>query len=332
VAADVYVFDGGLAEAAKARLATVVRRSSPEAKLHWLEIDSGAIERLMPPDQVLGYVSPTTLARLFLGEVIPQSCRRAIYIDSDTLVKADLHDLWKVAEGGDSTVWAVHDVGTPFAGSAFGIGPMAEAGCAPEAAYCNAGVLLVNLDRWRAERIGERAAEYLVRFRDRVTMADQEAINVALAGSWSALEPRWNQQGLLFDFDWWTRPDPQYQEVREHEARYDADIRSRWDALSRQPFIVHFSGLSKPWKPDCNNPSRGEYLRELRKSGYHSMGEWVKWRGGLALRRAWWLTKTRSRAYRPSIRPLLNAWATRIAGLRGRTAPDGEPDLNAKSS
>jgi lipopolysaccharide biosynthesis glycosyltransferase len=99
--------------------------------------------------------------------------------------------------------------------------------------YFNAGVLLIDLPLWRAERVSERALEYLAR-NPSSPICDQDALNVACDGRWTPLDPRWNFQ--------------------DHYDKVFADMEAE-----QLPGIVHFVTTLKPWKPDVCSLNAGFY-------------------------------------------------------------------------
>jgi lipopolysaccharide biosynthesis glycosyltransferase len=140
---------------------------------------------------------------------------------------------------------AVPDLVVPLVSSRFGVAAHAELGLAAEAEYFNAGVLLIDLNRWREERVGKAALRYLRRYRGRVAFLDQEALNAVLVGKWTPLDARWN----------WN---PLFNRLGSRELYYDDFC------------VLHFSGNLKPWI------YRGE--SEFDRTYY----EWVDrtaWRG-----------------------------------------------------
>ena len=63
-----------------------------------------------------------------------------------------------------------------------------------EAAYFNSGVLLINLDGWRSRDLGREILDWIAANPDKITLADQDAINAVL---WQAITPLpdcWNLQ------------------------------------------------------------------------------------------------------------------------------------------
>ena len=89
-----------------------------------------------------------TFYRLLLPEIISPSIDKIIYLDAgDTIVNLDIKQIWDV-ELGDHPLAAVDEIdritGEPMKRS------MCDDGLVQYGKYFNAGVLVINLDRWRA--------------------------------------------------------------------------------------------------------------------------------------------------------------------------------------
>ena len=65
-------------------------------------------------------------------------------------------------------------------------------GILPEAPYFNAGVMLVDLARWRAEDIGGKLLDYYGTIAPYCLFQDQDAINGLLRGRIATLHPAYN--------------------------------------------------------------------------------------------------------------------------------------------
>ena len=81
----------------------------------------------------------------------------------------------------------------PYLGSAQPVPNYRELGLVPEAAYFNAGVLLIDVAAWRDAELSRRSLACLAQYRQHVYWWDQYALNVVLAGRWGPLDERWNQ-------------------------------------------------------------------------------------------------------------------------------------------
>lgn len=222
---DLYVVDMGIDPQSKERLV----RSWPEEGLgiHWVAVDPAALAHL----PVWGRMNIATYQRLLMGQLLPPGISRVIWLDCDAVVMTDLARLWETPLN-DMVIAAAQDLVVPYFSSKFGVGPHQELGIPPNAPHFNAGVMLVDLEAWRRERVADRSCEYLARYAKEVWFWDQEALNVALVGKWLLLDPRWNQIASVAGRPFF-RPEhlgPQaYRQVVE------------------SPWLIHWAGSIKPW-------------------------------------------------------------------------------------
>jgi len=84
----VYVLDGGIQAATKERLL----RSWPVDRfdIQWLGVDGSALAGL----PVSGHINIISYYRILISRVMPTDTPRAIYLDADLIVRADLARLW----------------------------------------------------------------------------------------------------------------------------------------------------------------------------------------------------------------------------------------------
>lgn len=175
-------------------------------------------------------------ARLLMGNLLPREIDRILYLDSDILVRGDVGELWATELQG-RTVGAVADLPRyPF---------NQTLGLRADAVYFNSGVLLIDLQRWRERRIGERALAFAREHPSRLRWWDQCALNFVLQDDWTMLDRSWNFQS--FDVA---------HAVNGH-MRFDRVDPKRL-ASAR---VVHFNGTSKPWHYLNDHPLKSEYLR-----------------------------------------------------------------------
>ena len=235
-ALDVYAVDAGLSRDDRER---VVRSLDGRATLRWVEPSRAAFTGV----PLWGRMPIATYDKLAIARWIPDTVDRVLWLDADLLVLADLATLW-TTDFGSAVLAATQDARVPTVDARFGIGPFASCGLVPGAKYFNAGVLLIDLARWRAADVEQRALAYLKQHRARVYFWDQEALNVALAAGWSELAPGWN----------WS---PTTGQPRSALAD-DADA----------PRILHFSGSLKPWRYPGRGMPHDLYYRDLDQTAF----------------------------------------------------------------
>ena len=240
----VWVVQPGLAAESKAR----VVQGLGALEVRWCDVDETSVAGAYFP----AHLSTATLYRLRLGDLLPASVSRVIYLDADTVVCDDLAPLYDADLGG-SGLGAVLDSSSPWCAGYWGP-EWRELGLRPESPYFNAGVLLVDLAEWRAARVAERSLELLRASRPR--WADQDALNVLYETLWHELPRRWNVQTADF-----TGVSPSWAVARD-------DIES---AL-KDPGIIHYHGVDKPWLLATTHPAADRWRAALDRTA------WAGWR------------------------------------------------------
>jgi lipopolysaccharide biosynthesis glycosyltransferase len=214
----VVVVDGGITPRTKQRLNDSWRGSAgwPSCQVDYVAPCYGGVGNL----PVWGRGTTLTYARLSAAEYVPSECRRVILLDSDMLVLTDIGQLAAMDLGG-ATVAATQDQYIPFVSSVGGLRAYAALGLRADVKYFNGGVMVIDMRRWRKERVGPNAFAFVERHGRTAQQYDQDALNAVLAGRWKELDPRW--------------------QVNPRTAN------SLGCPTLDSPNVVHFSGRLKPW-------------------------------------------------------------------------------------
>ena len=102
----------------------------------------------------------------------------------------------------------------------------------PNSPYFNAGVILIDTQKWSEREIAFKALDYLTRHSQDVNMFDQEALNVAVGEHWLNISYRWNLVASVSG-----RP---FLDTRMlDQPDYYASL--------LEPCMVHYAGTLKPW-------------------------------------------------------------------------------------
>jgi lipopolysaccharide biosynthesis glycosyltransferase len=217
--------------------------------------------------------SRMTYARLLAPELIDDD--RAIYLDTDALVKDDIQRLYDWPLDGKPLA-AIQDYGA----EQLSIGCPVERDYYNEMTggrgvghYFNAGVLVMDLAEFRRRRLGEQALE-IIRSGRPLRFADQCALNLVSQGEFAQLPARWNTLAVhrYLPFDKLIAPG-----LRRRVAEAFAD-----------PAVIHYIG-QKPWTP-FPTPLKHEFMSVLRRSpwrDYRYPLSSLTWKQRRALFRAW---------------------------------------------
>jgi competence ComEA-like helix-hairpin-helix protein len=211
-----FVLDGGMREESRTRLERIIATCPGRVRVEWITPDPERLAGL----RTMRRMSSAVYLCLLAPDLLPSEVGRAIYLDSDVVVQADLDELWDQALG-DRSAWAAQNYRPPYIGGTWGIERYRELGLDAEAPYFNTGVLVMNLVRWREERVSERAREYLRTHAEVLNYHDQEALNAVLAGTWGRLDPSWNVLTSIYWLDEWP------------ESPFRAEIAARREELMR---------------------------------------------------------------------------------------------------
>jgi lipopolysaccharide biosynthesis glycosyltransferase len=292
-----FILDGGLTADSKARLAASWQ--DPRLSVEWLQPEVNRIRDLPVSD----HISSAAYLRLLMAELLPRDVRRVIYLDADMLVRRDLADLWDEPQG-DHPVLAVQDMAAPYLDAAAAAAnfdrchrrlaaarPVAnyeQLGLPADGKYFNSGLLVIDLERWRREDLGQRVLDCLREHRRHVLWWDQYALNVVLAGRWRPLDLRWNQGAHIYTYPTW------------RESWLD---RETFAQVRLDPWIVHYCSPDKPWHYFCRHPFTRDFRRALRDTA------WSDWRPARP-------PKYLSRLWDFHYRPLRNEWKRRIGALK----------------
>jgi lipopolysaccharide biosynthesis glycosyltransferase len=257
-----YVMDGGISEDTKVELMN--SWSDDRIEIHWLKANMARLGHLV----ISGHLNHTTYLRLLIPEILPESASKAIYLDSDLLIRRDITELWNEPMDGASAL-AGQETGAPYVdaevvwkhlpskyskvGITTPVRNYREIGMNPNAKIFNAGVLVVNVDYWREHAIPQQAYECLEKHRDFVLFCDQYALNVVLANTWREIDTRWNQTAHFYNYG------------NCENSPFDGRT---FELLKNDPWICHFTWKYKPWMEGCDHPFQREYIERMQQTHY----------------------------------------------------------------
>ncbi|KAK1684378.1 hypothetical protein QYE76_045226 [Lolium multiflorum] len=185
---------------------------------------------------------PLNYARIYLADILPRSVPRVLYLDSDLLVVDDVALLWATDLGPRFALAAPEYCNANFTSyftDAFWRHPAYPAVFANRSrapCYFNTGVMVIDLDRWRA-------GDYTAKLEYWMDVQKQEAriyelgslppFLLVFAGDVRAVQHRWNQHGLGGD-----------------------NVAGQCRELHPGPVsLLHWSGKGKPWlRLDAGRP------------------------------------------------------------------------------
>ncbi len=214
-----------------------------------------------------GRFDVSTMGRLFAADLLPAGVRRVLYLDCDTVVLKPLRRLWETGLGkadgagtGSAGPVVAGKAGTGFVMAAVQEPTIYEEvkeylGMRKEDPYFNAGVLLIDLKRWRTEHLTDKVISYYAEIAEQSLFNDQDALNGLLKGRIRTLSPRWNffTNYRYFRYDTLCRMQPAYRRIPEEVFR----------KAKRSPAVIHYAGDERPWRAGALNYYGKAYERYL---------------------------------------------------------------------
>ncbi|KAG7024216.1 putative galacturonosyltransferase-like 1, partial [Cucurbita argyrosperma subsp. argyrosperma] len=220
-------------------LRAVVSRSFPYLKFQLYPFDEEAASRLISTSIRSALDCPLNYARSYLGSLLPTCIARVVYLDSDLILVDDIAKLAAHPLSGDSVLAAPEycnaNFTTYFTPSFWSNPSLSLTFANRKACYFNTGVMVIDLDRWRAGDYTAKIEDWMeLQKRMRIyELGSLPPFLLVFSGRITPVDHRWNQHGLGGD-----------------------NIRGLCRNLHPGPVsLLHWSGKGKPWdRLDANRP------------------------------------------------------------------------------
>ena len=240
----VYILDSGITDGNKQKMLSVCMSYN---RSEIVFIPGENISEKLSMDVSVDRGSLSQYARLFVSSDLPEELNRVLYLDCDIIVKQSIRELWNLDLQG-KTIGALMD--------AFSKYYRANIDLKENDIMFNSGVMLIDLSKWREQRVEERLLEFIKAKRGRIQQGDQGALNHVLSHDTYCFEPRLNSVTIFYDFTYdemliYRKPPKFYTEEQVREA-------------VENPAVMHFttSFLSKrAWMKGCKHRYVGEWLK-----------------------------------------------------------------------
>ena len=241
----IYVIDNEISDLSKEKLCSIASKYS-NAAIFWISFEKWKSQLQL---NMTWSISISSYARLFVAEMIPDDIDRVLYLDCDMIVCDSLQNLWDTDLRG-CVLGAVQD--------SIGDSTKNAVGLLPDDQYFNAGMLLIDLAKWRNLSIGTKCFQYIEEKNGSVVHHDQGVLNGVLRNQWFRLPLCDNLMTIHFIFN--RRRVIDY--FGEHAEFYSED--EIMDA-KEHPVILHYtpSFTSRPWCRDCKHPRKSLYWENL---------------------------------------------------------------------
>lgn len=218
-------------------------------------VDISDIEELLPVGVDVANLSISTYCRLFLAELLPASVNEVLYLDCDTLVGDNITEISDYVKSDDWYIAGVEDTMYPYMKRGIRLGA--------KDLYINAGVLYINLKRWRSDNVIKLFIEFIKSFNGSVPHLDQGVINGVFQTGKIKLPLRYNVQSPIYAIH-------RYSDLIDYFSLSSFYSPKEVKEAKLKPCIIHFTSffVERPWFSFCLHPFRSQYRRFLKNTPF----------------------------------------------------------------
>lgn len=199
----------------------------------------------------MSHISITTYARLKIGDYITD-CDKILYLDIDLLVKDDLKSLWNTNLD-NNWVGACIDLLVNENRAYY----KQKIGLTKHEYYFNAGVLLINLEKWRQANIFQMACYWTRQYKDVMEYQDQDILNGLFKGHVLYLNSRFNFMPFHGHF------------LKNKIHSHHLDLEYLRNIYITMPIVIcHYCGANKAWHSHCTHLNASLCMKLLNTLSY----------------------------------------------------------------
>ncbi len=228
-----YILDGGIKEENKQNLLSLQKIRKFDIK--FIEINEDDFKNC---PLVGNHITIATYYRFLIPTFLPD-LDKVLYLDCDMIIEDSLSKLY-AEDISDYWIGGVEDLGYYY--------HRRELKRETESFYINAGMILMNLKKWREDNIEEKLFNFAEENKEILIHQDQDVINMVLNQKSKPLDYKWNVQDSFY---------------RKTDRNRHPNTKLLEKAKKR-PSIMHYTGPTKPWAEYIWLPMAYLYLRYLK--------------------------------------------------------------------
>lgn len=244
----IYVINNGISSDAKEKLQQIINQF-PLSRLQWIDFSKWS-EKLTLDMQ--WPISLSSYGRLFIGSMLPADASRCLYLDCDMVICDAIDELWN---------WDMHGCTIAAVQDTVSCNTKKNVGVRFSEKYFNAGLLLIDLDKWRKINAEQGCLTFIEQRDGRVTHHDQGTLNGLFHQDVSILPLKYNVMTIHYIMScgkilkYFREESPFYSEEEIAQAK-------------AHPVVLHYtpSFTSRPWVKTCRHPLKSLYWDAVGKT------------------------------------------------------------------
>lgn len=187
-----------------------------------------------------GNWSKLVYLKLFIPYYIPQTVKRLLIIDVDIIFNGSIRELLNI----DMDKYALAGVEDYDASTDH----KKRLGIPDDKSYVNGGFIYANMDKWRDAYKQNLFFSFLEKHKDHIICQEQDIINGVFQNEIYTLPIKWNMLSLFFAY----RP------------RCFKKYLPQLEEAKKNPLVIHFCEMYKPWEKESFHPYRSLYFKYLK--------------------------------------------------------------------
>lgn len=231
----IFILSEGLVPTQKNKLKNYIL--SFQQEIEFIKIDTDKLRNA----PISLHISLATYYRLLIPQTLPASIDKVLFLDADIVIKSNIERLWQLFDN-KYAIMAAPDPQGELRKKHLNI--------PRDMPYFNAGILLINLKKWRKEKISEEIISYINKNHKKLKYWDQDALNACLYDDVKIISRKWNVVEEYFRL-----------------SAKDLNIATvEYQEITNHPAIIHFTSPRKPWHLESTHLLRREYRYCLRQT------------------------------------------------------------------
>lgn len=247
----VYVINNGISLSGKEKIEQVIKQF-PLSKIQWIDFskwnDKLKLNMQWP-------ISLSSYGRLFIGSMLPENVVRCLYLDCDMIICDHIDELWN---------WNMHGCTVAAVQDTVSCETKKNVGVRFSEKYFNAGLLLIDLNKWRKINAEQGCLAFIEQRDGSVTHHDQGTLNGVFHQDVAILPLKYNVMTIHYIMSCAEILMYFHEESQFYSAEEIAQAKAH-------PTILHYtpSFTSRPWVKTCRHPLKELYWNAVERTPWY---------------------------------------------------------------
>ncbi len=249
----VYIICQGIKDENKKKIMEIEEKFNMKDTIIFIEMPN--FDKIIGKKADIKRYSASMFSRILISSLLPKDVNRIIYLDCDTMINTSLEELWEY-DLKNKPIGAVNDYRS--------VNYQKNLGIMEENCYINSGVLLIDLIKYKENKLEERLVNAIGKYNGILEFPDNDVICKIAQNEIELLPLKYNVTSIFFMTN--------YKELKTLRKPNICDEYNIYSSAISNPSIVHFTTCflmnGRPWMKNCNHPLTNKYLEYYKKTAW----------------------------------------------------------------